>query len=84
MPEPDDLEGEKWPMGPPPRPSAPGPWDRAGRWLARQLEAERERWVLWLPVAFGASPWWLLPLGLAALALFLRLAGRRADDPPGS
>ena len=29
---------------------------RAGRhWLAATLAAERERWVLWLPVAFGAG-----------------------------
>ncbi len=32
--------------------------DAAGRvtaWLARQLLAERERWVLWLPVAYGVG-----------------------------
>src|SRR6185295_14020782 len=62
----------------------------AGRLLAgiaRQLEAEQERWFLWLPVLFGAGialyfslpvepsvPAALLPVG-AALAL--RVAGRR-------
>jgi competence protein ComEC len=28
---------------------------RARAWLAAQLSAERERWVLWLPVAFGVG-----------------------------
>jgi competence protein ComEC len=32
--------------------AAPGP---AAAWLARQALAERERWVLWLPVAFGVG-----------------------------
>jgi len=52
----------------------------AGRWLVRQLMAERERWILWTPVLFGlgialyfalpAEP----PLGLAAFALAFALA----------
>src|SRR6185436_17345965 len=62
------------------------PWPMAGA-LVRNLEAEQERWFLWLPVLFGAgsalyfslpvepsTPAALLPVG-AALAL--RVAGRR-------
>ena len=39
---------------------APG---RATAWLARQVLAERERWVLWLPVAFavGVAAYFSLP-----------------------
>ncbi|HEX9771072.1 MAG TPA: ComEC/Rec2 family competence protein [Kiloniellales bacterium] len=33
----------------------PGAAARARAWLARQLSAERERWVLWLPVAYGVG-----------------------------
>lgn len=64
---------------------------RAGpvAWLAAQFTAERERWGLWLPVAFGAGiavyfalPWepptWLGAAGLAlAVAPALALRGRR-------
>src|SRR5437762_571029 len=55
-------------------------------WLARKLEAEQERWFLWLPVMFGggialyfllpAEPWTLaamLPV-VAALAVHLTVA----------
>ncbi len=35
--------------------AAPGGAGRSTAWLARQLLAERERWVLWLPVAFGVG-----------------------------
>lgn len=35
----------------------PWPWSRrlrrAPNWLARQIRAERDRWVLWVPVGFG-------------------------------
>ncbi len=31
------------------------PAGRVTAWLARQLVAERERWVLWLPVAYGVG-----------------------------
>ncbi len=54
-------------------------------WAEGLVEAERERWLLWLPVAFGSGvafyflaahepPWWsgLLPLAILGLAL-LRL-----------
>ena len=55
-------------------------------WLARKLEAEQERWFLWLPVMFGGGialyfllpvePWTLaamLPV-VAALAVHLTVA----------
>jgi competence protein ComEC len=50
--------------------------------LGRQLAAERERWVLWLPVAFGCGVAWYflltteppLALGPALVALFASLA----------
>ncbi len=35
--------------------TAPGAAARARAWLTRQLSAERERWVLWLPVAYGVG-----------------------------
>jgi competence protein ComEC len=54
--------------------------------LARQLEAEQERWFLWLPVAFGAGiafyfllpvePWLLAATLPAVAALALRLVAR--------
>lgn len=57
-----------------------------GRWLGATLAAERDRWALWLPVAFGGGiglyfalpaepPLWLGPaatLALAAMFLGLR------------
>jgi competence protein ComEC len=57
-------------------------------WLKRELEAERERWLLWLPVVFGAGiglyfalpaepPLWLGAAGLGALALSGSLVRRR-------
>ncbi len=52
MAEPDRFEDEAVRMAPP---AAPGRLALARLWLARQLGAERERWVLWLPVAFGAG-----------------------------
>ncbi|MCA9176859.1 MAG: Na+/H+ antiporter NhaC family protein [Planctomycetales bacterium] len=33
-----------------------------------------------LPIAFGVSPWLLLPLGVAAMALFLRIFGHAVPD----
>lgn len=60
-------------------------WPRSSG-LARTLDAERERWFLWLPVAVGAGvaayfalpfePWWalaLLPIPIAALLRRLAL-----------
>jgi len=61
-------------------------WFRIGRRLAALAEAEGDRWVLWLPVAFGAGvslyfglmrepDWWIGPAacgGCAALLLVLR------------
>jgi len=54
--------------------------------LARQLEAEQERWFLWLPVAFGAGialyfmlpaePWMLAATLPVVAALALRLVAR--------
>jgi competence protein ComEC len=60
----------------------------AARWLAAQLEAERDRWLLWIPVALGAgigAYFWLdaePPLSpalvvLAAAAVAAVLARRR-------
>jgi competence protein ComEC len=56
--------------------------------LKRELEAERERWLLWLPVGFGAGigvyfllpvepPVWLGAAGLGALLVAGALAWRR-------
>jgi competence protein ComEC len=65
--------------------------DRSSRWallaaLTRQLEAEQERWFLWLPVAFGAGialyfalptePWVLAATLPVVAALALRLVAR--------
>jgi competence protein ComEC len=57
--------------------------------IARQLEAEQERWFLWLPVLFGAGialyfalpaePLTLVALMPAVAALALHLAGPRSD-----
>src|SRR6476620_8001090 len=59
---------------------------RSSLWdvLARNLEAEQERWFLWLPVMFGAGialyfllpvePWNLAALLPAVAALAVRLA----------
>ena len=64
------------------RPSAVAPI----AWLARQLEAEQERWFLWLPVMFGAGialyfllpvePWTITAVlpAVAVLALHLTVA----------
>lgn len=69
-------------------------FDPAGRrlgrvrgWILRQLAEERDRWILWWPVLFGAGialyfawpsepPGWLGPAALIG-ALALALAGRR-------
>ena len=68
---------------------SPGGRARLLAWLSRNLAAERERWALWLPVAFAGGiglyfalgvepPWWLGLGGLAvALALFLVAYGAR-------
>ena len=64
----------------------------AGRlvaWVAGQLSAERERWVLWVPVGFGAGiavyfalafepPGWWGAAGLAAVVLAGLLSRRRS------
>ena len=64
----------------------------AGRlvaWAAGQLSAERERWVLWVPVGFGAGiavyfalafepPGWWGAAGLAAVVLAGLLSRRRS------
>ena len=67
---------------------------RLARWetvLRREIAAERDRWFLWLPVAFGVGiaiyfglplepePW-IGPLGLG-LALAFGLLGRRRSGP---
>ncbi len=44
--------------------AASGAVGRVTDWLARQLLAERERWVLWLPVAYG--------LGTAVISVYPR------------
>ena len=60
--------------------------DSAGTWIVSVLEAERDRWLLWLPVGFGSGiavyfllpaepPSWLGPVLLAppcALAILAR------------
>lgn len=87
--EPLDEAWELPPAKAPPR--LVGPVVFAWAWLAEQLAAERERWVLWIPVGFGFGavvyfslrsepPWWsgLAAVGLAALLLAglrRRLAG---------
>jgi len=54
--------------------------ERWGTVVARLLEAERRRWILWAPVAFGAGiavyfglsvepPWWTLPVVVSGLAV---------------
>ena len=75
---------------------APGGRARPLAWLAGTLEAERERWALWLPVAFAAGiavyfglkaepPWWagLAGAGLG-LGLGAYLALRRARSGPAA
>jgi competence protein ComEC len=73
---------------------APAPaWERAGRkagqWLLQELAEERERWLLWLPVLFGAGiavyfglaaepSRWLAPALLAVLIAAAAVARRRA------
>ncbi|MGE0256606.1 MAG: ComEC/Rec2 family competence protein [Alphaproteobacteria bacterium] len=68
-------------------------WSRRLRaWLAATLLAERERWVLWLPVGLGAGiagyfvlpaepGWWIGPLALAVTALLAVVLWRR---PPAA
>lgn len=84
----DSLDEEAWEGTPPRFRTLPV---RVWRWLADTLAAERERWVLWVPVAFGGGaalyfalkaepPWWsgLAALGVAASLLALlrhRLTG---------
>jgi len=69
-----------------PAADAPAPWRPApeswpAEWLAARLQAERDRWILWIPVAFAAGigayfaladepPMWL---GAAVLVLALGL-----------
>ncbi len=84
---------EDWEAAPVPA-ALPRPWapfHSAWTWLAGELAAERERWVLWIPVGFGSGavlyftlrtepPWWVglaAVAGAAALLLALRrwLAG---------
>jgi len=66
--------------------STPAWLARVGAWLGAQLLAERERWALWCPVAFGTGvgayfmlpsepPFWLGTAGIA-FALLLAVAGR--------
>ena len=76
-----------WPFGA--RPGAPAGMASGGLLaaVARQLEAEQERWFLWLPVLFGAGialyfalpsePPALVALMPAVAALGLHLAGPR-------
>jgi len=70
------------------RPTWAGASDAALHWLAARLAAERERWLLWFPVAMGAGiavyfslgsepPRWLGAAGLAAAALAAAGAWRR-------
>ncbi len=55
--------------------------DRLWRWAAASLAAERSRWLLWLPVAFGGgiatyfALWSEPPVWIAPLVLVLALAG---------
>ena len=71
---------------------SPGGRSRLLAWLSRNLAAERERWALWLPVAFASGigiyfglrmepPWWLGLAGVA-LALGLTAALRGARSAP--
>ncbi|HTH97888.1 MAG TPA: ComEC/Rec2 family competence protein [Stellaceae bacterium] len=61
---------------------------RALAWLLRQLQAEQERWALWLPVGIGTGvatyfallaepPPWLGPVATLVLMVAVWLAGRR-------
>ncbi len=63
--------------------------EAAAGWLVRELQAERERWPLWLPVGLGLGiavyfalpvepPPWLGVLGLGAALVAAWLARRRA------
>jgi competence protein ComEC len=77
-----------WPFGGRGRAAGPPAAARLLAALARQLEAEQERWFLWLPVLFGAGialyfalpsePHTLVALMPALAALGLHLAGPRA------
>lgn len=77
---------ESWDDPPPsvggPVARALAPLRRLGRWLVEEVAADRERWVLWGPVGFGAGaalyfalhaepPWWsgLAAVGGAAVLL---------------
>lgn len=66
-------------------------WRQAPGWLGRQFRAERDRWVLWIPVGFGAgiAAYFALPhepnlaLGAAvscALGLALLIARSRGGS----
>lgn len=61
----------------------------ADRWWLRQLESERERWILWLPVAFGTGialyfalpsepAGWVGPLVLSATGVLVLLRPQSA------
>jgi competence protein ComEC len=76
-----------WRFGARGRPSAPPAAARLAAAIARQLEAEQERWFLWLPVLFSAGialyfalpaePLTLVALMPAVAALALHQAGPR-------
>jgi competence protein ComEC len=76
-----------WPYGAPRRAPAGTAAGRLIAAIARRLEAEQERWFLWLPVLFGsgialyfalpAEPLTLVALMPAVAALVLHLAGPR-------
>lgn len=62
---------------------------RLPAWLLGELDRDRERWILWLPVAFGAGiaayfalPWEppLWPAAVAALLVALGLVRARRHD----
>ena len=63
-------------------------WPEASVWLRAQLLAERERWLLWLPVAMGMGialyfglasepPVWVGAAGLGLVSLALLWLWRR-------
>jgi competence protein ComEC len=85
-----------------PEGAASAPWPVTGSrfgWISAislALSAERERWCLWLPVAFGlgiavyfALPQepsaWIVPLIISPLAALMSIAWRQADasESPG-
>ena len=73
-------------------PSFGGRWRRALAWIRGRLaalaEAESERWVLWLPVAFGSGaslyfglmqepPWWIGLVTAGGAGILLLIVRRR-------